>query len=188
MRLFVGIALEPQTKNGLHLAQQSMKPHIRSANFTRFDNFHVTLRFLGEIHPDDVDNIVEAMEEAAANCSPFNLSLGVPGDFKRGQTSLVWIGVQDGTKQLKRLSSLLESALVFRGIEARRNRFHAHVTLAREVMFSRASSLSDTVSLPFIKQSVDALTLFESKRTANGLEYLAQHTCSLKKTHAGKKD
>ena len=49
MRLFYAIELDEGTRRLLHEKQNQLKEKAAKANFTRLENLHLTLRFMGEM-------------------------------------------------------------------------------------------------------------------------------------------
>lgn len=76
MRIFVAVEFEQHTKDHLYSIQKHIMNHSTSGNFTRPENFHLTLKFIGEVQPSFVKEITAAISEAAKECSPFKLCLG----------------------------------------------------------------------------------------------------------------
>ena len=59
MRTFIAIELEEEVKDALEGAQQQAAELCRKGNYTPKENFHLTLHFLGEIRPEEVDDVVK---------------------------------------------------------------------------------------------------------------------------------
>src|SRR5688572_15193852 len=63
------------------------------ASFSREDNLHLTLKFLGNVPVADIPKVSDAVERAAATVSPFELTFFDCGTFPpRGRPSVLWIG------------------------------------------------------------------------------------------------
>lgn len=89
MRTFIAIELSPEVGEYLSEIQTETQKYCRRGNYTPKDNFHVTLHFLGEIDPSDVEYVKEAMFEAAQRNRVFDLKLGQIGFFGRGDRKSV---------------------------------------------------------------------------------------------------
>lgn len=81
MRTFIAIELEEEVKDALKGAQQQAAELCRKGNYTPKENFHLTLHFLGEIRPEEVDDVVQAMMETTRRNRPFELKLDRLGFF-----------------------------------------------------------------------------------------------------------
>ena len=97
------------------------------------EQFHLTLRFIGEVDSGAFADIVDDLSAVA--CPPFSLSLGGVGYFPpRGEPRVLWAGVDvrlGAVEELARLQSQIESRLRLLGIEPEGRKFAPHVTLAR---------------------------------------------------------
>ena len=94
MRLFVALLLTGEMKDALCQAQAKLKALARSGNFSRRENLHLTLAFLGECPPSAVHRIRRAMTAAAEAAGPFPMTLDRLGRFRRPGADLWWAGVK----------------------------------------------------------------------------------------------
>lgn len=125
MRLFVALGLPDDLRERLN----RMCAGLPGAIWVSPENFHITLRFIGEADRAQAADIAAALSRVQ---SPrFQLSLTGLGQFGEGRkTRAVWAGVEP-VPELTGLQRRVESALVQTGIEPVTRKFHAHVTLAR---------------------------------------------------------
>lgn len=125
MRLFVALALP-----GMISAQLSgLIGGIQGARWVPPENYHLTLRFIGEVEPWQAEEVDEAL--AAIRAKPFELSLKGVGLFEKGgRITALWAGVER-SDSLAHLQAKVETALQRVGLEPERRRFAPHVTLAR---------------------------------------------------------
>ena len=65
MRCFIGLPFDPHTIDYFSRLQQTLCPLIQKGRFSRTDQFHLTLAFLGEIPEDSVDRYITVLKEAA---------------------------------------------------------------------------------------------------------------------------
>ncbi|RMF13690.1 MAG: RNA 2',3'-cyclic phosphodiesterase, partial [Alphaproteobacteria bacterium] len=110
MRLFVGIELPETVRRSLGL----LRGGIRGAKWQRDDQFHLTLRFIGEVPPSHLEEIVRAL--AGIGFSPFDLRLAGVGLFgNERQPRLLWAGVEE-PEPLRHLARKVNQALERIGI------------------------------------------------------------------------
>lgn len=100
--------------------------------WTRPEQFHYTLKFLGELPSKRVYEAVEAAQEIARGFAPFEMTLGGAGAFPNAQRpSVLWLGALNGADMLRQLAASLDLALQGRRFRAERQPFKVHLTLAR---------------------------------------------------------
>lgn len=121
LRLFVGIALPPETKLRLSL----LGTGLPGARWVDAGNYHLTLRFIGEVDEGMASDIDAALSQIRAR--RFDLALAGLGQFS---DRMLWVGV-DKNPELLHLREKVESALVRLGLEPEARRYAPHVTLAR---------------------------------------------------------
>ena len=121
LRLFVGIELPPELKLRLSLICSGLP----GARWVDPGNFHVSLRFIGEVDEGTAADIDAALLQIRAK--RFALEVAGVGHF--GQRTL-WAGVQRNPA-LTHLHDKVESALVRLRLPPEERRYAPHVTLAR---------------------------------------------------------
>jgi 2'-5' RNA ligase len=125
MRLFVGLDLPWPLKQRLAV----LGGGIPGARWVPAENYHLTLRFIGELPPHRAEEVDLAL--ATLRGRAFSLVLAGVGTFaKGGRDTQLWIGVERNP-QLDHLQSKIETALQRAGLEPERRRFTPHITLAR---------------------------------------------------------
>ena len=159
---------------------------LRSVRTVRAEGLHLTLRFLGDVDSDVVPSIISAMETAAAESAPFELSLAGTGAFPNTATPrTLWVGMKGDLDQLVTLQRGVQSALETAGFGRSRERFSPHVTIARirdrvsSIHRRRAAAvLNEAIPSP-IKVRVDSITLMRSTPQPGGSIYNQLHTAPL---------
>lgn len=164
MRLFLAIELEEAPRHALMDAIHALKTHGRG-RWTRRENLHLTLEFLGEL--PDARDVVRAMD--AVSAPPFDLSLNGLGRFRQEGGDLIWYGV-DPCPALLDLQKRLHAELKERGFRLERRPYRPHLTLGRQV--TGAGELSGYPA-PRVTQRVKAFSLMESRRVDGKLTYTA---------------
>ena len=161
MRLFIAIRLEDGLKDAVRSLQNELRRRGVEGNFTRPENLHLTLAFIGEY--GDPDRVTEAMEQLRAE--PIRLSAGGFGSFGE----LWWLGVEDGGR-LDRLARSLRRALAERDIPFDRKRFTPHITLVRKPQYRCDPRLGD-LAIPQAEMTARRVSLMLSTRGKNGVIY-----------------
>jgi RNA 2',3'-cyclic 3'-phosphodiesterase len=121
LRLFVGIDLPPEQKLRLSLLCSG----VPGARWVDPGNYHLTLRFIGEVDEGIASDIDAALAQIRA--PRFDLALAGVGRFGE---RMLWVGVEKNPA-LSHLRDKVESTLVRLGLDPETRRYAPHVTLAR---------------------------------------------------------
>src|SRR5215210_561366 len=125
IRLFVALGLPEALRDELSM----MAGGIPGARWVPEENYHLTLRFIGEVPGWQAQEVDEAL--AGIRAPGFDLTLRGVGTFQRnGRIAALWVGVEKA-EPLVFLQSKVETALQRIALEPERRRFAPHVTLAR---------------------------------------------------------
>ena len=93
-------------------------------------SIHMTMRFLGDVHPSMVDAIHEEMEKVSF--TPFDVELKGIGVFPNMKyLRVVWAGIHKGANELKKIFDQLEPRLRKLGFRPDPKGFSPHLTIAR---------------------------------------------------------
>ena len=180
MRMFIAIEFEEEIKDYLENMQNVIKENSKKGNFTKKENFHITLRFIGEVNKGDIPLLAAAVDEAAVRNKAFNITINQAGAFPKGNTCIAWAGIEN-SKELSRLYSSLENALEKQGFRRDKKGYTPHITLGREVAINSNPKLFFQKLIVDKKViSVTKISLMESKRIGPNLVYSPVHVSSLK--------
>lgn len=134
MRSFIGINFSVETKEDLGKIQRQLRDHATKGRFKHLDNFHITLKFLGEIELQQSMEIAKKLEEIASKQKSFELRLGDIGQFKGKEViRTLYIGLGGNVDALKRLNEYTEAAMELLGFEKERRHYMPHVTVAQDL-------------------------------------------------------
>jgi RNA 2',3'-cyclic 3'-phosphodiesterase len=126
MRLFVALDLPWALRQRVAMLSGAGIP---GARWVPPENYHVTLRFIGETPAYRAEEIDLAL--LALKARGFTLTLSGVGTFARsGRATALWVGVERN-QALDHLQGKIETALQRSGLEPERRRFAPHITLAR---------------------------------------------------------
>ncbi len=125
MRLFVALDLPWSLREQL----SGLALGLSGVRWVPPENYHVTLRFIGEVPRHTAEEIDLAL--AGLRGRGFELALsGVGTQEKGGRVTGLWVRVERNAA-LDHLRGKVETALQRAGMEPERRRFLPHVTLAR---------------------------------------------------------
>ena len=123
MRLFIAIDF-----NELHeyfIELQKLLPKNAKLSFTK--TFHITLKFLGDVQPDKVDNIINSLKNI--KFEPFTVFLNSIGIFPtENYIRVVWAGLKPEDNILELQKKVDES---LKPLFKKEKDFKTHITLAR---------------------------------------------------------
>lgn len=132
MRLFVAIVFSEQTRNWIYSLQKEVRSISDSGTFPPRENLHMTLAFLGDVHPARLSVLRKAIDTAAASEGKFPLILSGLGTFQSQRDTTVWLGSMKN-ERLAALQKRLQSALEKSGFPLENRAFRPHITLGRRV-------------------------------------------------------
>lgn len=125
IRLFVGLDIPNDVKDQVY----SLRGGIPNTRWIDKENYHMVLRFIGNVTESDADRINEELMHVKFDS--FNLSLKTLGTFKTGSyLRAMWLGVNN-FNVLDALNDRIESAVSRAGISKDVRKFHAHVKIAK---------------------------------------------------------
>ena len=133
IRTFIAIHLSREARRQLTDAIRSLESEIPSGvRWVDPEGIHLTLKFLGDIDPALVEDVLRAMELAASGSLPFQLHLNGLGVFpNERRPRVLWAGLGGDLDALGCLQEKLEA--VMSGLKFPRERctFSPHLTLGR---------------------------------------------------------
>ncbi len=100
--------------------------------WTRPENVHLTLKFLGEVPEGEIEQIGAALRKACADHTPFDASLSSFGAFPSARRArVIWAGAGAGSEKLRALAADVETAFEPLGFGREDRTFVPHATLGR---------------------------------------------------------
>ena len=176
MRLFLAIELPAEVTDALRAARLALEPRCRTWRWVRAEGVHLTLRFLGEVVPEDDAGQRAAWRAAAAMHGPLRFRLGAVGTFPGGRRPRVlWVGVGDERPPsgLAALAEELERAARRLGFEPETRGFHPHLTLARAARGGRGEPPPDGFAVDPVEVGATVVSLMRSELGRGGACYTA---------------
>lgn len=160
MRLFVAVLVSDEIREALTTIQDKLLRQGVKGNFTREENLHMTLAFIGEYpDPSDVEEIL-----ASIPMEPFPMRLKGFGMFG----DVWWIGIEE-CPQLEQYVRRLRHLLADAGIPFDRKGFMPHLTLVREAQ--RGPAGLPAVIVPEVEMMVEHISLMRSDKGKQGMIY-----------------
>ena len=170
MRAFIAIEVPKKIREKInHFIEEQNKKEL-PIKWVRFENLHITLKFLGEIDDKKKKEITPVIKELTNKFSPFKVTLEGIGCFPNPRNPRVlWIGVNEGSEQLCLIAKDAETTLSRYGFKEEK-RFHPHLTIGRIKKFCKVDDILENQikSEPFL---ADSITLFKSTLKPEGPIY-----------------
>jgi len=113
-RIFVAMPLPAEVIAELQRLQRELSAGLREASvsWTRREQMHLTLRFIGNASPAQADEIRNAVTAVCAESPPMELISREIGFFPNARRPrIIWAGAQDANKQLASLHSKVSQAI-----------------------------------------------------------------------------
>jgi RNA 2',3'-cyclic 3'-phosphodiesterase len=133
-RLFVAIPVPDAVREEILRVQRELQPLAPRGmiRWTKPEQFHLTLRFLGDVSSDRVAALQESVRTICSGASPLHLRAQDVGFFPNPRSPrVIWIGITDGENRLVDLQRKIEAAVQPFTAEQGGERFAGHVTLGR---------------------------------------------------------
>ncbi|HAL62301.1 MAG TPA: RNA 2',3'-cyclic phosphodiesterase [Chloroflexi bacterium] len=191
IRAFVAIELSAGIKSELTQVQEMLKEKIATPHLRWVDpaNVHLTLKFLGNVPLDRIQEITAALREACAGLSPFVMEVSGLGCFPTtNNPRVIWVGVQEETGRLKRLQERVEGSLAALGFKPEGRAFHPHLTLGRVRKGAHAGArriIGGIVSATSVgdlgQMEVGEISLMKSKLLPSGAQHSRLETIALER-------
>jgi len=129
MRVFIGIDLDDEIRTKIARFLDGVRGFAPDARWVRPESLHITLKFIGEQKPEQVDAISERLRQVEGRA--MDIRLGGHGFFPTAKAPRVfWIGIQTGP-ELGALATNIDAAVAELGIPREDRPFSPHLTLAR---------------------------------------------------------
>jgi 2'-5' RNA ligase len=185
MRLFIAVNFDDVTKNRLLAIQGRIRAQSLKGNFSKQENLHLTVVFLGELSGSLVPEINAIVKNAvvSAGIRAFSVNFCRTGCFRHAGKELWWIapeGNPNGNPEgnpngnpngeigvLFAIRQEIGKGLDEAGIPFDRRPFKAHITLGREIKPSSPIKLPDEV----IPIQVKRISLMRSENIRGALTY-----------------
>jgi RNA 2',3'-cyclic 3'-phosphodiesterase len=175
IRAFIAVSLDSKVIDTIADATARLKPKIAGVRWIAPVNFHLTLRFLGDIDEALIEPIGAALREQLQLFPRFIINakgLGVFPGPKRPH--VLWVGLTGGDLIL--LAARVESALQALGFTRESRKFTPHLTIGRWRQSDRASKslgreLESWKDHDFGRSNVERVRLMQSVLKPEGPTY-----------------
>lgn len=179
LRAFVAFKPPDEILHHARQLQEQLKARGMKLRWVRPENIHLTLKFLGDMPEADVAAVEAALQRAARDQAPLNLThqgMGAFPGIKRPR--VLWTGLGGEVDRLRDLVRQLETALEPLGFKKEKRPFKAHLTLARIKGRLDAQQLLDAIQAlggyPPLAFEAGRMVLYQSQLRPQGAIYTAR--------------
>ena len=179
IRSFVAIEVEEPVRTAVVAYLADLRRRLDDVAWTRPENLHLTLKFLGGVTGDRLKALADDLEVIAAAQPSFSMQFSGVGAFPNAaRPHVLWVGASAAA--LPGLASAVDTAARRVGVAPEARPFHPHVTLGRvrerRGVAARGAGMRDLVaadrSREFGAAAAAAIVLFRSDTGPGG----ARHT------------
>jgi 2'-5' RNA ligase len=178
IRAFIALELTSELRERLEDLQRELKKSGADVRWTRPQSIHLTLKFLGDIAPEKVEEISRTLEAVAGESAPFTLRPESCGAFPSiKKMRVVWAGLAGESEPLLELQKRVETAVAALGFEPEDRPFKPHLTLGRVKGRKGQRELRDALvaNQGFRAEAFDVteVVLYKSELRPEGARYTA---------------
>jgi RNA 2',3'-cyclic 3'-phosphodiesterase len=168
VRAFIALELGPAVCSAIAGLMADLRDRFAGLRWVRPESVHLTLRFLGESSPGQIERLRRSLGPLAGRCPRAEAVFCGLGLFpERGRPSVLWLGVEL-PEPLAALQAGCEAASVAAGFPRESRRFSPHLTLGR---WRDRAARPELPAVDLCSTLLDTLVLFRSELRPEGAVY-----------------
>ncbi len=175
VRSFIALELTPEIQEQLGRIQAELKKAGADVKWVKPEGIHLTLKFLGNVGLELLEEIKKLLEQLACAHKAFELKIGGLGAFPKIEyPRVIWVGIEQGFEQIIKLTQDLEEYLIKLGFLPEKRRLMPHLTLGRVRSAHNRTQLKElllSTTFPQKAMQADTVILFKSTLTRQGAIY-----------------
>ena len=188
LRTFIAVDIPRPIQGTLQQKINDLRKAIGDScvRWVKADTIHLTLKFLGDVSPANVEILTQMLRTEAESCQPFDITISGLGSFPNSKRARVlFIGIQ-APAGLEALQRGIESAAERLGYESEGRPFSPHLTIGRVRQEASSSDLQrirrvleETKIDSLGTARVDSVHLYKSDLKPSGPVYTKLFSASL---------
>jgi 2'-5' RNA ligase len=181
VRLFIALSVPPDVREKIKGAQEELRHALLHARirWTQVEQFHLTLRFLGDVEAQRWRSLCESFATACRRFAPLKLRAAGLGCFPNARRPrVIWVGIEDATGRLAELQRMIQAATQDFTVEEAEPNFSGHVTLGRIKEIHRketevlARAIADAAQKSWGEWTAQHVEIFRSELSADGAKHV----------------
>ena len=175
MRTFIAVELPENIKKKIGELQAPLKRTNAFVSWVKPENIHITLKFLGEVPEEKINEVFSATEAALKETKKFKMNLKEMGafpDFRRPR--VIWIGTGKGGEELSNMATKIEEEMEKIGSPKENRKFSPHFTIGRVKSQKNIEKLMEKVKITDFETEdieVNEVTVMKSQLHPAGAIY-----------------
>lgn len=132
IRSFVATNLPAEIKEGLAAIEDKLALNRPWVKWVEPSGIHLTLKFLGNLDPERIREVLEILGDLCHGAGPFRLEVGGLGAFPGvSRPRVIWVGVGGELEKLAILQRNIDEGLSRVGFAPEDRAFTPHLTIGR---------------------------------------------------------
>ena len=176
IRAFIAIEINGQAKEKILEIITYLNKSSADVKWVTENQIHITLKFLGNIGTDKIQEISNTLSIISENFKPFTITFSKIGAFPSlNHPRAIWLGIDKNVEILCDLNRRIENDLEKIGFTKESQEFKPHIALGRVRSAKNISGLISLIEkqplIQFTDIQINSLTLFQSSLTSKGAIY-----------------
>ena len=178
LRTFIAAEISPEMRTSALRLIDRLRIAPVKVTWTRPDNLHYTIKFLGDVLAEKTADVCRAVQAAVGPFTPFEIVAAGAGAFPSpSHPRTIWLGMGEGAEPLELVFQAVERVLEPLGYPREHRKFTAHITLGRvrggspSGMQEMAELLKKHADFDAGAMTLDELTVFSSTLGRDGPKY-----------------
>lgn len=140
LRVFIAVETPLPIRQAIFVQTESLRGALGDlVRWAPVENMHLTLKFIGDVSPANVELLSQMLTAETMGCAPFRMQIGGLGSFPTSRRArVIWVGIQ-APAALASLQRGIQSAAARLGYESEMRPFSPHLTIGRVRQQVRAS-------------------------------------------------
>src|SRR5262245_11247599 len=132
LRTFIAVEISPEVRSAALRLIERLRVAPVKVTWTKADNLHYTVKFLGDVPAEKTNDVCRAVQEAVALFAEFEVVAGGAGAFpSASHPRTLWLGVTEGAEPMELVFQAIERLVEPLGFPREHRRFTSHLTLGR---------------------------------------------------------